>query len=66
MTRNADIIAHEAMKAIATTAATWTHSKAHWSLGRSFRRMAPRTAAAKTVKETSQGADTGAAPVMNI
>lgn len=58
MMRKADIIAHEAMIAIATTAATWMHNKVHRKLVRSFRAIAAKTAAPKAAKATSQSAET--------
>ena len=51
------MIAQGTMIAIAATAATWTHSKIHWKLVRSFRTMAPSTAAPNSAKGASHSAD---------
>jgi glycerol dehydrogenase-like iron-containing ADH family enzyme len=70
MIRNCEIPAHGRMIAIATTAASWTHSRVQKRLGRSFRTIAARIAAPRSAKGMNQEADTGepsiVPPVMNL
>ena len=65
-TRNADIIDHDAVKAIAATAASWMHSNSHRTAPGSFRMIAASTAAEKSVRAKSQGADTGTVPLTSV
>ncbi len=57
-TRNDDIPAQGTMIVIATTAASWTHSKVQRRLARSFRTIAARTATPITPNGTNQSGDT--------
>jgi hypothetical protein len=56
MTRNIDIRSLGWTIAIATTAASCAHSKVHWTLARTFRKVAPTTAVPNSAKEEARAA----------